>query len=462
MSLIRGAIERMEGIARHGFPKPPAVLPQIHHAFALLGSEVEVAEDQEELIPFLRDCQKRLITDLKRGELNRVLRGAWCEAEFDNLALAALGRAREEKRSSSARALIDGYLLYFPVEREAIAPLAAACGERARRQDNSWRNRANKFELFDPRQAVERLASRMAAGEPDAFASTCSDAGLGASPFATRIGQLAFTKACLKVAERKREEAVQAQKNLLRLLANEDQFDDAASIVRALLEPWIDGSPEAAHRQAITAFLLDRVADPRLYFKKQKWVPIHLQIAEAVGTERADDIIGVLRRWLTDAAMRMFFRAIAETTDRPDQWKQRQEFWLAYLDADLVTDAWPALGPRAKSQIQSVARVQGERLEHGTTQNGPASSSSLLLQIGDLTISEWSDNGYCRFWSSANPDAPQLYESRYDNGNLRTMHGQNDFTYIGHDAGARWRPRIAKLIHDRTGVPHPQYGRGHR
>lgn len=461
MNFVRAAIDKMEGIARHGFPKPPKVLPNIHHAFAQLGSDVGDAEEREELIPFLRACQNRSMADLKRVELNRVLRGAWCDKEFDELATLALGRALTDPRSSSTRALRDGYLIYFPVEREVIGTVAKVCSDLIHGKDGTWRARAERYSLFSPSAAIESLAKAMAASKEGAFVTTCADAGLGASPFATRVGHMAFSAACLKIAELKQDEAVSQQSNLLNLLEREGQFDDAARIVRALLEPWIDGNPRPEHRQKITAFLLDRIADPRLYPKKQKWVPIRTQIASEVREERADEIIGVLRRWLTDAAMRMFFRAIAETTDRPDQWKQRQEFWLAYLDAGLVGDAWPALGPRAKNQIRNVARSQGERLEHGITQSGPTASSSLLLQIGDLTISEWSDNGYCRFWSNGNSDAPVLYRNRYDNGQLRTMRGQSDFAYVGHDASGRWRPRIAQLIHSRTGVPHPKYGRGY-
>ena len=450
----------MEGIAKHGFPKPPTILPQIHHAFALLGSDVGSAEDQEALIPFLRECQKRPIVKLKRGELNRVLRGAWCDEEFQGIASEALERALSDQRSSSIRALIDGYLLYFPVEREIIETLARSCASLTEGQSGVWRNRDERYALFSPSQVTSRLSKAMAAAEYDAIASTCADAGLGASPFATRLGQLAFSKACVRIAELKQDHAVLPQQNLLGLLKREDQFDDAAGIVRALLEPWVDGNPKPAHRQEITAFLLDRVADPRIYPKKQRWAPIRSHIAEAVGEERADAIVGVLRRWLTDAAMRMFFRAIAETTDRPDQWKQRQEFWLAYLDAGLVTDAWPALGPRAQNQIRNVARSQGERLDHGVTQNGPASSSSLIMEIGNVRIAEWSDNGMCRFWSSTNKAAPKLYEKYYDNGVLRTTTGQSDFATVRHDAGGHWVYRAAKIIHSRTGVPHPKHGRG--
>lgn len=462
MSILRGAIEHTEGIARHGFPKPPTVLPLLHHAFAALGSGVDSAESAEELIPFLEHCQKRPAESLKRSELNRVLKGAWCDSAFDDLGLAALACAKSDERSSSTRNLIDGYLLYFPHDRASIEPLAKACRDLLAGKDSPWRRRGEAYHLFEPDRAPDALAESMTSEVPDAFASTCLSSGLGSTPFATRIGQIAFAKACLRVAGLSGEQAVIPQQHLLELLEDNDQFEAAANIVRALLEPWVRQSPPPALRQAITSFLLDRVADPRLYPKKQKWLPIRARIVEQIGEYEAEQVIGVLRRWLTDVAMRTFFRAIAETTDRPDQWKQRQAFWLAYLDAGVVGDAWPALGPRAQNQIRSVARAQGERLDHGTTQNGPTASSSLLLQIGDLTISEWSDNGYCRFWSSTNPRAPVLYQSRYDNSQLRTMTGRSDFAYIGHDAGGTWVHRIARLIFDRTGVPHPKHGKGFR
>jgi hypothetical protein len=462
MTSIRFAIEHMSGVARQGFPKPPTVLPHIYHAFALLGSGVDAAEDLEELLPFLRRCQEQPVASLRRGELNRLLKGAWCDSAFDDLGLSAVARAQDDERTSSTRNLIDGYLLYFPYDREVIGPLSQACERQIAAKDNPWSRRAGVYKLFRPDLAPTKLAESMASDEPDAFVVTCLNAGLGASPFATRIGQVAFAEACLRIAALPGERALVPQRHLLDLVEREEQFDAAANIVRALLEPWRKQNPPPALRQAITSFLLDRVADPRLSPQKQKWLPIRTRITEQAGEDTAEDVIGVLRRWLTDVAMRTFFKAIAETTDRRDQWKQRQAFWLAYLDAGVVGDAWPALGPRAQNQIRSVAREQGERLDHGTTQNGPTASSSLLLQIGDLVISEWSDNGYCRFWSSNNSHAPVLYRSRYDNSQLRTMTGKSDFAYVGHDAGGVWVHRIARLIYERTGVPHPLHGRGYR
>ncbi len=159
--------------------------------------------------------------------------------------------------------------------------------------------------------------------------------------------------------------------------------------------------------------------------------------------------------------MREFFRAIAKTTDRPDQWAQREKFWMAYLDEGLVSDAWPALGIRARNRIEDLIRRSGERPEYGIIRGGPASSSSIIMQIGDLRISEWSDNGSCRFWSDTDPGAPKLYAKVYDGGKLRTTSGRSDFEYESHvPASPGWEGKFAGIIHRRTSIAHPRFGRG--
>jgi hypothetical protein len=456
MRHLHAAIERAEALTRTGFPKPPTVLPHVHHAFARLMGGVDIVEKQEELVPFLRKCKERGLSRLRRSDLNRVLRGAWCDEEFDELGLAVVDIALGDPRSSSSRALVDGYLLYFPHERPVIHRLADACAQLVSAQEGPWRDRAERYSLFDPDVAAEKLGSEMA--NNGAFAEVSVDAGLGGSPFATRIGQSAFSAACHNIASMSAEEAENAQANLLDLLEAEERSHDNSAVARALLEPWITQRPPEDHRKRIAGFLVDVIGDPRL--NPAKWEGIKARLSEACGLERARAIIDVLRRWLTEAAMRTFFRAIGKTTDRKDQWRTREQFWLAYLDAGLVTDAWPALGPRAKDQIRLVARAEGERLEHGVTTNGPPASSSLIMRIGDLVIAEWSDNGRCRFWPD-NPDsAPQPYNREYDNGLLRTMRGEQGFQALTHDAGGNWRYRFARLIYSRTGIEHPAHGRG--
>ncbi|MEE4210899.1 MAG: EH signature domain-containing protein, partial [Parvularcula sp.] len=361
MRHLHAAIDRAEALTRTGFPKPPTILPHVHHAFASLVGGVDTAEEQEELVPFLRRCKESDPSRLRRSDLNRVLRGAWCDGEFDNLGLAFVDIALGDRRSSSSRALIDGYLLYFPHERPVIHRLAHACAQLVGAEEGPWRDRAQRYSLFDPDKAPARLGSEMASQNKGAFAEVCFDAGLGASPFATRIGQSAFSAACQNIALMDAEAAKKAQANLLDLLESEERSHDNAAVARALLEPWIGERPPEEHRKRIAGFLVDAIGDPRL--NPAKWEGIKARLTEACGPDQARAIIDVLRRWLTEAAMRTFFRAIAKTTNRKDQWRTREQFWLAYLDAGLVADAWPALGPRAKDQIRLVAKAEGERLE---------------------------------------------------------------------------------------------------
>ncbi|MBH0114372.1 hypothetical protein I5E68_15610 [Novosphingobium sp. YJ-S2-02] len=461
MNIIRGAIGRMADLASHGFPNPPTTLPQLHHAFANLETGVEESEPREELVPFLRRCATVGIRTLRRSELNRLLRGVWCDAEFEGLGLNAIECALQDRKNSTTKALIDGYLLYFPMGRPAMEPLAEACRHLVEDQGGYWLDRHREYRLFDPANGPASIGQQLAENEEGAPASMFVKAGLGLSPFATSFGHHAFADACRTVAVMRGQSAYAGQDRLLDILEGEGQFDNTAAIVRALLEPWTDATPAAEHRQRVTAFLLERISDPRVNPGKRKWNPIHTNLSAEVGAERAGAIIQVLRRWLTDVAMRVFFTAIAETTDRPDMWDERKKFWLAYLDAGHISDAWPALGARAKLEIAQIARSQGESLEHGEISSGPSGSSSLIMQIGDLRISEWSDTGRCRFWDAQDGQAPKLYDRNYRNEALRTMSGNRGFESLRHDKTGGWRYRFANTIYRRTGIEHPRFGKGH-
>jgi len=119
------------------------------------------------------------------------------------------------------------------------------------------------------------------------------------------------------------------------------------------------------------------------------------------------------------------------------------------------------LGVRARNQIEYLIRQSGERPEYGVIRGGPASSSSIIMQIGDLRISEWSDNGSCRFWSDSDPNAPKLYAKIYDGAKLRTTAGRSGFEYESHvPASPGWEGKFAGIIHRRTSILHPRFGKG--
>ncbi|WP_206436068.1 EH signature domain-containing protein [Altericroceibacterium xinjiangense] len=457
MSGMNAAIARMVALARAGFPQSPGVQTRVEKGFASL-SEVSAvpAEDVVELKPFLAGAQGVGVPALRRSPFNRVLRGAWCDPEFDRLGLNALDRAVEESRRSSDQAVIEGYLSWFPVGRPAMDQLASAAELVSQRHAWPWRERQQRWQLFCPALGPVQIAQDFVTREADGIGPLVREAGLGTNMNATAFGQAAYVQSCLATAALRGEAAVKPQRNLLQLFDGEAQAGHLTELARALLEPWVNGKPDKAHRKAISDFLVDQVGDPRL--SRVRWGQIVDALAQTVGREQALAVMQVLKRWLTDVAMREFFRAIAKTTNRPDQWAQREKFWLAYLDAELVTDAWPALGARARQEVEDIFRASGERVDYGVIHGGVAASSSIIMQIGDLRISEWSDNGSCRFWSSADPKAAKLYANTYDGGHLRTTVGRRDFERKSH-AGS-WPATFAQLIHNRTGISHPVHGVG--
>lgn len=459
MSFLRGAIDRMDALASAGLAKPPETQPQLQRQLAKLDQCIGEAEPVLELKSFLLQAADNGVDLLPRFQLNRVLRGAWCDLEFDHLGSLALDRATAQQRRSSDQAIIDGYLTYFPTNRPIMSKLSKAALSAAQRYEWAWKERARQWNLFSPSEGPARVAADLMKCEEDHIFQIIRETGLGTNLAASAFGQAAFAKFCVATAELGPKKAVPAQRSLLRLFDQSALAGQIDLVVRALLEPWIKEKPEPEHRKAISEFLLDQVGDPRLL--RTRWDGIVSSMAATIGEERARTVAQVFKRWLTEVAMREFFRAIAKTTDRPDQWAQREKFWMAYLDDGLVTDAWPALGVRARNQIENIIRQSGERPEYGIIRGGPASSSSIIMQIGDLRISEWSDNGSCRFWSDSDPNAPKLYAKVYDGGKLRTTVGRSDFEYEAHvPASPGWQGKFAGIIHRRTSILHPRFGKG--
>lgn len=456
MSFLRAAIDRMDALASAGLAKPPVTQPDLQRQLAKLDASIGEAEPVVELKPFLRSAAEKGAKALPRFKLNRVLRGAWCDPEFDTLGSAALDRALEDQRRSADQAMIDGYLTYFPIGRPIMEKLAGAASSAAQRHEWAWRERSRNWNLFAPSHGPANVAEALLTRDHDEIFQLMREVGLGANLAASGFGQATFARFCVATAELPPSKAVPAQRSLLRLFDKEALAGQIELVVRALLEPWVKEKPEPEHRKAISAFLLDQVGDPRL--QRPRWERIVRSLAESIGEERALTVTQVFKRWLTEVAMREFFRAIDKTTDRPDQWAQREKFWMAYLDAGLVSDAWPALGIRARNQIEDIIRQSGERPEYGIIRGGPPSSSSIIMQIGDLRISEWSDNGLCRFWASDDGKAPSLYEKYYEGGSLRVMTGRRDFEHSMHSSS--WQGKFAAIIFRRTSIQHPQLGRG--
>ena len=458
MSGVKAAIERMSAVAANGLPKPPTTQLHVQLQLPKLGSQVGEAKPRSDLLPFLRESARVGVDALRRFELSRVLKTAWCDAEFDSLGIDALKRAAMEQRKRGDAATVNGYLVYFPADRPIINEVSRFAKAAAERHDWVWKHRSIQWSLFEPNKGPSKIAHEFVRRQGSDAIGLLHEVGFASSLPTTKYGRAIFTESCIQTSKMRGRSAENAQRNVLALFTGDALAGQLDVLAQALLEPWIDSKPEAEHRKKISDFLVKQIGDPRL--KPIRWEHIIKSLARTNGDARAHEIVSVLKRWLTEVAMREFFRAIALTTDRPDQWKDRQLFWLAYLDAGVVTDAWPALGDRAKDSIDRIMRTSTERSEYGVIHGGTKASSSIIFQIGDLRISEWSDNGSCRFWNGSDKDAPRLYDEYYHHRELRVTHGGPGFQYEAHQPSKGWEPKFARVIYQRTGIQHPRWGTG--
>lgn len=386
-------------------------------------------------------------------DVRRALGEIWTDDGRQDRAAPLVDHGLAATRKSYDRALIIAYLRVFPIDHPAFDRLARSAEQAAGRHDWAWGERGKRWNLWNAEQGRDVIAQAMLARDDPR--SVLADAGLDGDLSEGGFVAHALGVACERAGDARGAEAETLGARLLTIFDRLGVGGANAMLVYGLLNPWRKGNPSEAYRKAIGTVLAKRVGDPRV--APARWTAIIREIGQRMPGADAAAMIGVLRRWLTNATVRAFFSIIGRTTERKDQWAAREAFWLAYLDADLVTDAWVAFGRQAERIAGVLARQ--EAVEFGRVVGGSdPSHSSLLMSIGDMRIAEWSHNGACRFWPAAAAAAPVLFRREYDGRALRTTSGPADFDYIAHQGS--WEVKFARKIHRSTGVAHPMYDRG--
>jgi hypothetical protein len=394
---------------------------------------------------------------LKPKDLKRLLDGVWAVQALDDIAPALLDHGVGRGRKSVDRSIITAYLRHFPLEHPAFDRLAHASALVANRHDWPWRARGDQWDLWKPDQGPARLSrALLATDQPDALLrETGLDGDLATGGFAEE----ALLSACEAAAGQRGEAAEQSGRRLIALFERFPVTKELnAALAFTLLAPWTSGSCSDAHQRLISGLLVKRNGDPRL--ASQRWSALRGDVLEMFPDAPVDDVFAVLRRWLVRATVREFFSVVAKTVERRDQWKERTDFWLAYLDAGLISDAWFAFG----SQAERLARkfMQDQTMVFATLEGGGATSaqSALIFSIGDLRIAEWSDNGSGRFWRAVDPKAPALYKRQYSGPTLRTMAAGDGFRAIPHNPPNGWQTKFARHVYQAAGIKHPKHGVG--
>lgn len=392
---------------------------------------------------------------LRFRDMKRVLGDMWteagCERHEDDLLKEGIGRDRK----TLDRAIVRSYLHQFPDRHDRFDALTAASRYVAGRRDWPWRERGEAWSLWQPGDGPRKLARALLASDDPA--SILSAAGLTGELATGRYVERAMEATYRVVMATRGAEAVTYGARLIDLSAamKGDALDGMLAL--ALLAPWVDTAPPAVHQRRVGALLTSRIGDPRL--SPARWTALAAELRAYGLGDGVEAAFAVLRRWLVQATVREFFAVVAKTTDRPDQWKQRTDFWLGYLDAGHITDAWFAFGSAAEAQARRF--LKDDSIGHARIEGAGATAnqSALLMTLGDLRIAEWSDNGSCRFWPASRPKAPPMYRRVYYGRVLRSMDAERGYDPIPH-MGSTWPDRFAKRVYDRTGIRHPRHGAG--
>lgn len=455
MSALKLACERAAAVVK--LPRRGDRI-EIERAEQRIGIESSgKARVKEAWARFLARIDPRAPDRLKPKELKRLLDGIWAEEDLDNAVAPLLDHGVRRERKSIDRSIIAAYLRSFPLDHPAFDHLTHASALVANRHDWPWRERGSQWDLWKPDQGPDKLSRALLATENPA--QLLRDVGLDGDLGTGAFVEEALLSACETAAGHRGDVAQQSGRRLIALF---ERFPTTkqlnAALAYALLAPWTTDSCTDAHQRLISGLLVQRNGDPRL--TPPRWAALRSDVLEMFPGADIDNAFAVLRRWLVKATVREFFSLVAKTVERRDQWKERTDFWLAYLDAGLITDAWFAFG----SQAERLARkfLEDQTMVYATLEGGGATSaqSALIFTIGDVRIAEWSDNGSCRFWRAVDLKAPALYKRQYSGPSLRTMAAGEGFKAIPHNPPNGWQPKVARHVYHSAGVRHPKHGAG--
>jgi hypothetical protein len=240
-------------------------------------------------------------------------------------------------------------------------------------------------------------------------------------------------------------------------LLNEKSFRFAEiriELVASILSPFVYGNmtDAAEKREYIKPILLNLYGDPRL--DKSKWFGVD------------EDIVRVVFRWLTEGTIRDFIRLLEFEAKRSNNdqlkrhWRYRARFIEAYLDAELVDDAWVILGKnligsRELKDLNLGSETYG-KFNESSPNFGPY-HAAIMLKIGDVLMVDRNYNGSCLFWDlkKDSASAPKRYEPTYrsfdrmmTNAPVRMAHNQSE--------NYGWQYEFAQYIRQSTGISMPQ------
>lgn len=444
---------------RIGAPEPAGLRKAVSKLVQQSGGPEIPAEEVAELQRRIIECASTgSLSDLTRRDLREackaVLHPPTPLAAEPQVIAGLLDQVERNKRRAAFFAVIDAYLDGFELENDMILSLAgqleAIASRWPWRPNDHWPDRLERFSLLEPKRAPELLAKRVlsSGGKP---LNILAEAGLDVA--GRRFGGLveaAFRFACHIVMASQGQEAVDGQRVLI-----EWARDDAGKFgyqkawpdfVKASLVPWEVVEPSEAHKSALLEMLEHfGGGDPRAH--PERWRAV---------MDTAPGAYAVLMRWLTRVSVLQFL----DVVDRlmPDHeaklmWAYRRAFWTSYLLSDGsspgIDAAWVAFGKEGARLAKRAASESGDKSfsAFGKQNDKSSDHAALILQIGDLTIVDWSHNAKYQVWRRGDKGAPKLFQSYYSCGSLYSAPISG--THASPSTYA-WQKRLAEIIEGKT------------
>lgn len=419
-------------------------------------SEIEdVGELQQRIAQWATNSSSGSLSrrDLRNG-CQAVLHPPYPPAEDEAVIDRLLSEVERNRRRAAFFAVIDAYLDGFDNENPTFASLASRLEALASRwpwrENDSWPESISSFSLLDPTRAPEVLARRILASGEDPF-RVLQESGL--DTVGRRFGGLAeaaFRFACHLVMRMTGQAAVSGQRTLIEWARNEaGDFGYQRAwpdFVEASLTPWEIEEPSEAHKSALLD-MLERFGggDPRA--KPERWRTV---------MDRAPGAYAVLMRWLTRASVLQFLDIVDRLMpDRASRlmWAYRRAFWMSYLLSDGsapgIDAAWVAFGDEGARLARKTARETGDKSFNafGKQNDKSPQHAALILQMGDLTIVDWSHSAKYQVWKRGEKGAPQLFKDRYRSGELYSAPIQE--SHVSPKTFS-WQKSLARIIEGRN------------
>lgn len=357
---------------------------------------------------------------------------------FDRL----ITQYRVKPRRASYQALIHCYLREFDPAKQSIIRLAAELDGVSSFFEWPWRERNERASLFAPDRAARRIA-QLCLQSPDSPLDVLESLGMGGGRSSIGLAARSYFEALtnLRDALAKVSPDVDALHHVLTWSASSEGLrypQHRGALATALLLPWSGRKAPADIQTQISEFLLRYFKDPRLPANAKDWLGV------------PEEARAVLRKWLSREALEQFCQVI-DSVAQERMWRYRRAFWLAYYNKDVVSDAWVLFGPEA---LRYAERAFGATQSYGILNRSPQverSHSVLILQIGKLTVADWSHNGKCHIWRDGNASRPKLYMQRYTRDQLVSASDNGGQVHYGSEYYS-WQGKIESYIRKHTGI----------